>query len=88
MELTKAQRKQIRRTANADTLRSNLPVKVIPGDSPPVIQGETWRYETKNGMVIRHPMAYSKRGWSNMVYFAATMHIEVGAEWLANQEAK
>ena len=45
------------------------------------ITGESWRYETKGGRRIWHPTAYSKKGFSNMVYFPSTQRLECGREF-------
>jgi hypothetical protein len=29
---------------------------------------DTWHYETRGGTIINHPSAYSKKGFSNMIY--------------------
>jgi len=57
------------------------PIKLIPGDSPPVLRGRSFHYETRGGRKIYHPSAYSKRGWSNMRYVPSTICIEVGENW-------
>lgn len=59
------------------------PIAIVEGDDPPGTVGESWHYETKGGRRIYHPSAYSKRGWSNMVYCGSTKAIEVGRAWLA-----
>jgi len=83
VSLTIEARRIIRNAANAS--RSNLPVKVVAGSSEPLECGRSWHYETKGGSYIRHPSAYSKFGWSNMVYCSSTRRIEVGHDWLVAQ---
>lgn len=64
----------------------NLPVHVIPGSAqPPILKGEYWHYETKTGIPIRHPSAYSKKGWSSMCYVCSSREVYVGEHW--NYEA-
>ena len=63
---------------------SRIPVCVVGGSQEPTIVGESWGWETRTGIPIRHPTAYSKVGWSSMVYRASTKRIEVGEEWLLN----
>jgi len=75
--------REIRRLANAS--RSNLAVHVVPGCRSPKEVGHSWYYETKGGTEIRHPSAYGKFGWSNMVYVSSTRRVEVGAAWLRAQ---
>jgi hypothetical protein len=62
-------------------VRSNLDVKMIPGDHPPKCKGSGWYYVTAGGSVIDHPSAYRAKGWSNMYYVPSTYHIEVGENW-------
>lgn len=61
---------------------SRCPVRVEPGDAAPHIDGESWHYETRTGIPIRHPSAYAKRGWSSMVYYSSTFAVIVGEQWL------
>lgn len=51
-------------------------------DVAPRYLGSGWRYETKGGTPIVHPSAYSKHGWSNMVYVYSTLRIELGSAWI------
>jgi hypothetical protein len=62
--------------------KAGHPVKIIPGDSEPRYEGSGFYWETKGGTIIRHPSAYSKYGWSNMIYVSSDLHITVGEEWL------
>jgi len=57
-------------------------IKIVPGSITPHLVGRGYHYETHGGQVIRHPSAYSKVGWSNMIYVASTRHIVVGEDWL------
>lgn len=59
----------------------NVPVTLTEGDTPPMLRGESWHYETRGGSVIRHPSAYSRVGWSNMVYKGSTRQVFVGQDW-------
>jgi hypothetical protein len=60
----------------------NVHVVVVDGTRLPRLDGNRGHYETKTGIVIRHPGAYSRKGWSSMIYVASTRRIEVGREWL------
>ena len=62
---------------------SSYPILVVPGDSPPAMIGRSYGWETRTGIIIRHPTAYAKRGWSSMIYRHSTLRIEVGSEWLS-----
>ena len=58
--------------------------------STPEVTGKRagWHYTTKTGKVIRHPSAYSKKGWSSMVYHSAQYFtITVGLRWIAQSRA-
>lgn len=66
--------------------RNNLSVEVIDGNEAPHLAGDSWHYQTKGGGYIRYPSAYSKLGWSNMVYVNSTKHIEVGREFIKQVE--
>lgn len=63
------------------------PVHVVPGDCAPTLVGEGSHYRTRGGRRIYHPSAYSRSGWSNMVYFGSTARTEVGERWLAARAA-
>jgi hypothetical protein len=65
--------------------QSWVPMQVVPeSDAPPKRVGTPWHYTTRGGRPIHHPSAYSKCGWSNMVYVASSICIEVGEAWLVN----
>lgn len=60
--------------------------RLIPGTQKPTVDGRrrSFRYETKGGRPIYHPSAYSKCGWSNMVYVRAEFFsVTVGIDWIA-----
>lgn len=57
------------------------PVMLIRGNSPPILCGSSYHYETNGGRRIFHPSAYSKKGWSNMNYIPSSLRIEVGENW-------
>jgi hypothetical protein len=61
--------------------RNTRPVRVVAGDVAPHWDGSTWCYTTVGGTRIRHPSAYSRKGWSNMIYCPSTLEIVVGADW-------
>jgi hypothetical protein len=48
----------------------------------PMLVGRGYHWETKGGRDVRHPSAYSKKGWSNLVYCHSTLRVEVGNKWL------
>ena len=62
---------------------NNIPVIVIPGNDKPELTGESGGWFTRGGTPISHPSAYSRRGWSNMVYQRSTERIFVGSEWIS-----
>lgn len=58
------------------------PVVVRPGCATPTLAGERWHYETRSGIWIDNPHAYSRVGWSSMIYRPSSRRVEVGVEWL------
>jgi hypothetical protein len=80
VNLTLAARRVVRNAADAS--QNNLPVVAVEGDVVPTEKGHGFFYETRGGTRIDHPSAYSKHGWSNMVYRSSTRRVEVGRGWL------
>ena len=79
--ITPQQRHAILRSANES--QKNIAIKVIPGIAiAPRTVGESWHYCTRTGLRIHYPGAYSRRGWSSMVYIASTRRVEVGELWI------
>lgn len=60
---------------------NRYPIKIVPGNNAPALEGEGFHWETKGGKPIYYHGAYSKKGWSNMVYVNSTMQIVVGENW-------
>src|ERR1035438_9085886 len=62
-----------------------VPVRILAdgSDCPLHMQGESGGHFTRSGTPIRHHSAYSKKGWSNMVYHTSTREVVVGIKWLA-----
>jgi hypothetical protein len=58
-------------------------VDIVHGWQSPAEAGEPGHYRTHAGERIDHPSAYSKKGWSNMLYYASERRVEVGVHWLA-----
>ena len=75
-------RRLVRSFASAE---NNLPVEVVDGNQEPAREGHSFGWETRGGTPIQHPSAYSKRGWSNMVYVPSTRCVVVGREWLSTK---
>lgn len=74
--------------ATPHDMRDIASFNILPGDAAPAVDGQrrTWHYETTGGDHIRHPSAYAKRGWSNMVYCPAEwLRVRVGIGWLASR---
>lgn len=78
---TREERKQIRESLNIHRYWS-IPVVVVEGDFSPKRKGCSYHYQTKGGTTIYYPSAYSKTGWSNMVYVSSTNRIIVGLDWV------
>jgi hypothetical protein len=74
------QRRWIRKFARAEI---RTPIVLVEGNSMPQYLEEGYHYETLTGKPIYHPIAYAKKGRSNMVYCASTLRIEVGQDWIA-----
>lgn len=53
---------------------SSYSIRVVPGDAPPQLVGESFHWTTPGGKPIRHPNAYR---WPK-VYHASTLHVVVG----------
>lgn len=80
--ITRQQRRAILRSA--DESQNNIRIQIVPGVAvAPRTVGESYHYETKAGIRIWHPSAYSKRGWSSMVYCASTRRVIVGEQWVS-----
>lgn len=62
---------------------ANSRIEVIEGAAAPTLAGQGWHWRTKGGKRIDHPSAYSRKGWSSMVYVASTRRVVVGREWLS-----
>jgi hypothetical protein len=69
---------------NKGNKQKNIQVEIIDGNKEPHIVGNRYDWKTKGGKTINHPSAYSKIGWSNMVYHHSTRRLCVGREWLEN----
>lgn len=62
---------------------SCLSIRIVAGDAAPEYHGTTWHYETKTGVVVRHPNAYRKVAKSaELVYCPASHVVTVGADWV------
>jgi len=77
--IIKSERSLARRIAGA---HNSIPVVVVSGTKAPKLCGESYHYTTKTGLPIYHPNAYSKKGFSSMVYHCSTLRVEVGVRWL------
>jgi hypothetical protein len=56
---------------------SAVPVIVSNKVDRPAIFGSSGGWYTRGGNAVAYPSAYSKKGWSNLVYSASTKHILV-----------
>lgn len=79
----------LRQWARDTGRRIDCPIHLVTDGSlssyPPVPMGSSWCYRTKGGAIIRHPSAYRRAGYSNMVYHPSTRRLVVGLRWLANR---
>jgi len=73
--LNHAARKAVKVGFGADT---GLPLILHVATVEPYTSTEGYHYETKAGVVIKHPSAYSKKGWSDMIYVGSDrgLHID------------
>ena len=74
-------RRAVRRAAGLGS-GSGVPIVIVRGDVPPTLDGERQHYETRGGTRVRHPSAYARIGWSNLVYCHSTRRVVVGQGWL------
>ena len=78
--LTRKVRKVIRRSLGS---KEQAPISVVHGIAmAPRLVGHGYYYTTRTGIPINSPSAYSRRGWSSMVYHNSTRRIEVGEDWI------
>lgn len=56
-------------------------IVLVDGCSSPRRAGERGGFFTRGGTPIDHPGAYSRRGWSNMVYQTSSLRVVVGRDW-------
>ena len=83
--MTPSERQKIRRSFGIKY--TGVPVYVIPGSvQQPVLSGNKGGWYTSGGTPIVYPSAYSKKGWSNMVYKNSTRSISVGEEYLKGKQ--
>jgi hypothetical protein len=75
----------IRRAAHVPTNRRGLEVRLVDGSTIPTLVTYRGGWYTRGGTPITHPSAYGKKGWSNMIYVAASdrTHLTVSAVWMA-----
>jgi hypothetical protein len=80
--ITSSERRAILRSAGQK--QANIHIEIIPGIAlAPRTLGQSWHYTTRTGIPIDHPSAYSKRGWSSMVYHHSTRRVQVGGDWIS-----
>lgn len=77
---TTAQRTALRRLLGYDG-DTSIPIVVVAGDGEPVTFGRAGHYETKTGILVRHPNAY-RAAWGKPIYVRSTFYIQIGADWL------
>ena len=57
-------------------------IDFIDGFDEPKLVGKGFHWTTRTGIPVQHPSAYSKEGWSSLVYHASTYRITVGKGWV------
>jgi hypothetical protein len=84
IQTTREQRRDARLACGAGHA---TPVKVIPGSHrAPAYVGESFYYTNRAGVRINHPTAYSKKGWSQLVYHYSSLAVVVGEHWFTRRE--
>lgn len=63
--------------------KSSIFVDIEDGARQPQLVGQSFHYETRGGNMIYYPSAYSKKGFSNMVYVPSTRRISVGIDFIS-----
>jgi hypothetical protein len=75
-------RRLVRRIAKCGNERQPVVVVDEDGGKDSVgFTGSSWHYQTRGGNRILHPGAYSRSGWSNMVYVPSSRQLEVGKDF-------
>ena len=85
--LTPQQRTSLRVAAGMGK-ENRYPIEIVDGSCSPEHCGSGWKWTTRGGKEIAYPSAYSRVGWSNMVYLPSTNRIRVGMDWLAKWLSK
>lgn len=75
-------RTKIREMVGVNSTSNWVPVIPINGNSEPELRGYRGGWFTHGGKKIDHPRAYSKVGFSNMIYLHDTRRIIVGSDWI------
>jgi hypothetical protein len=68
-------------SVNRNGRLQGLPIRVIPGDQSPVIDGDPGHWTTPGGKPVYHPNAY-RAAWGKPIYHCSTECVEVGLEWI------
>jgi hypothetical protein len=74
--------RETRRALAVDQRDNGFAAEVVAGGARPCMEGAGAHYVTRAGRWIQHPAAYSKRGFSNMVYIHGARRAVVGRGWL------
>lgn len=78
---TPAGRTWLRRYAGLSSSDTSATIVLVDGCSAPRVIGERGGHFTRGGARILHPSAYSRRGWSNMIYQTSSLRVQVGRDW-------
>lgn len=66
------EQRKIQKLANSIARKSGygIATEIVFGNvsKPKILKASSFYYTTKNGDIIFHPSAYSKKGFSNMIY--------------------
>lgn len=77
--------RRLARQQTPEIVHRSIPVEIVAGNSPPKLTGCSYHWTTRGGTPVRHPSAYSRKGWSNLVYHHSTLCVRVGVDWLSTR---
>lgn len=72
----------------AVTSKRGVPVEINNNVDRPRLTGRSGGWFTRGGTPVRYPGAYSKVGWSNLVYERSTLTVEIPKSWVEEYAAK
>jgi hypothetical protein len=86
-ELITIRERRICRLAAGVERGDSVPVRLVPGAAAPRLVGDGFHWTNRRGDRVWHPNAYSRVGFSSLVYRPSTRAVEVGVRWLDRRQA-